>query len=57
MLAELDKELDEYSLQNAINALRIIDALGDIPQSWVEKTLANPNAGKYIIRMAKKLKE
>ena len=57
MLAELDKELDEYSLQNAINALRIIDALGDIPQSWVEKTLANPNAGKYIIRMAKKLKK
>ena len=57
LLKELSKGGNEYNQQNAINALRAIHALDDIPQSWVDKTSENPKAGKYVIRLAEELKK
>ena len=56
LIDELNKGGNEYNQQNVINALRSIGALDEISQNWVDKTLADPKAGKYVERLAAQLK-
>ncbi|BCX47396.1 sulfatase [Haloferula helveola] len=56
LVGELDKDLDEYSVQNVINSLTQLDALDRVPKEWVNKTLKNPKAGGYVKRFAERLK-
>ncbi|BDS06870.1 sulfatase [Oceaniferula spumae] len=55
LLGELDKNINEYSQQNVINALTSLNALDDIPQEWVDATLKNKKAGQYVQRLAQRL--
>lgn len=55
LLAELSLENNEYALQNAINALTQIDALDQIPDSWIKATIKNKKAGRYVKRLAEQL--
>jgi hypothetical protein len=57
LLAELEgQEQDEAELY-AINALTKINALGAVPNTWVERTLKNQNKSEYLKRLAKQLAE
>ncbi len=55
LIAELNLKNKEYSLQNAIIALTQIDALAQIPDSWIKAAMKNKKSGKYVKRLAEKL--
>jgi N-sulfoglucosamine sulfohydrolase len=55
LLAELDHAKSDEALQTAVNALTRINALDDIPETWVERTLKDKNAGEYLKRLAMRL--
>jgi hypothetical protein len=55
LLAELDRENDEYSILYLINALKRLDMAPHVPDSWVAATLDNPKAGEYAKRYAQRL--
>jgi len=57
LIAELNKNLDEYSLQNLTNSLTLTRALDQVPQAWVTNILADPKAGQYILRFASRLEK
>ena len=56
LMAELNrKNNNEYAQLNTINAITQINALGEIPDSWIKATLKSNKAGKYVQRLASKL--
>ena len=54
MLAELTRNSNgnEYSQLNVMNTLTQLDLLNKIPDTWVNKTLKDNNAGRYVQRLA-----
>jgi N-sulfoglucosamine sulfohydrolase len=57
LLAELTRATGEEAQQNVVNVLTSIDALQDIPASWVTRTLNSKGAGEYLKRLAKRLRQ
>lgn len=57
LLAELDRDLDDYSTQYLLNALVRLEISPRIPDAWIEETLKDRKAGSYVKRFAEQLKE
>ena len=57
LFSELERTKDEYSLQYLINAIIRTGAASGIPDSWVESTLKDKQAGTYVKRFAQRLKD
>jgi hypothetical protein len=55
LIKELDLAENAYEELNVVNALTSIDALGDIPHAWVQRTKKNKKAGEYLKRLAIRL--
>ena len=55
LIEELDRSNDEYSQLNLVNTLTRIDALKDIPDSWVKRIKKDKKAGEYLTRLAERL--
>lgn len=56
MLKELTTETHEYSLQYLINAMVRANAVGDIPEAWVDKVIKDQKSGDYVKRFAERIK-
>ncbi|MBT8038424.1 MAG: sulfatase-like hydrolase/transferase [Verrucomicrobiae bacterium] len=52
LIAELQRDNNEYAELNTINAIKQSHALAAIPDSWINAVMKNKNAGKYIKRIA-----
>ena len=57
MFAELDRDLNGEEELLLVNALYRIDAAEEIPLSWLQKKLSEPDANDYVVRFAKRLTE
>ncbi|MEQ8835269.1 MAG: hypothetical protein RID07_00525, partial [Lacipirellulaceae bacterium] len=57
LVAELGKKLNSESAILLINTLTEIDALDQVPASWVKRTLDDVNANEYLRRFGKRLKQ
>jgi hypothetical protein len=57
LFSELEHTEDEYTQLNLVNTLTQIDALGDLPDSWVKRTLSDKKSSEYLKRLATRLKQ
>jgi arylsulfatase A-like enzyme len=57
IVAELQRKSNEYSQLNVINSLIQLDLLDSISDTWVKSTLKDKKAGKYVIRLAERIKQ
>lgn len=57
LLAELDKDLDDYSTQYLLNALVRLGLSERVPDAWIASTLKDKTAGKYVKRFAEQLRD
>lgn len=57
LIAQLDQPLPEPARLGLLQALSLHDALGQIPAAWIHATLADPRAGEYPKRLAKRLRD
>ena len=57
IVSELSRNNNEYSQLNLINSLTQLDLLTSISDDWVEKTLKNKQSGRYVIRLAQRIRD
>ncbi|MGA0854323.1 MAG: sulfatase/phosphatase domain-containing protein, partial [Luteolibacter sp.] len=57
LLAELDKSTSEESLLNLINTLMRVDAMHEIPGSWIQRVLNVSKPNGYVKRLIHQLEE
>ena len=57
VVAELGRDNDEYSQLNLINSLTQLDLLAMISDEWVQQTLKNKKSGKYVVRLAQRIRD
>lgn len=57
LLAELEGQEHDDAELYAINSLSKINALSEIPDTWVKRTLKNKKKSEYLTRLAKQLAE
>jgi arylsulfatase A-like enzyme len=55
LIAELEKAVSDEALLNLMNTLKLVDAIGDIPDSWMRRTLNDPKAKDYVKRFVEQL--
>jgi hypothetical protein len=56
LLAELDKDLDEYSCQYLLNALTRLGVDSKVPDEWIQKVLKGRKGNEYVKRYAQRLR-
>lgn len=57
ILAELTRNNGEYAELNIINTLTQLDLLASISNAWIDTTLKNKKAGRYVIRLAQRIRD
>jgi hypothetical protein len=57
LAGELEKPLNEYSLQYLVNVLPRVGAEELVSDRWIEATLADPSSGEYLKRFARRQKQ
>lgn len=55
LLADLNAPLDEPESIQLFNALTEVDATGQVPKSWIDKTRADTDANEYAKRFAERV--
>ena len=56
LLAELDRDIDDYSCLYLTNALTRFGFTDEIPDSWIRSSLADQHSGEYVKRFATQLR-
>ena len=57
LLAELQKPLSNEAALTLVQAITFIDAVEDVPQHWIKKTIEEPSAGVYLKKFANRLQK
>lgn len=57
LLAELDKDLDEYSTQYLLNALTRLGVDAKVPDEWIRRSLKGKGGNEYVRRYAERLRD
>jgi hypothetical protein len=55
VVAELDRDINDYASQLAVDTLSHMNALEKIPQPWIERILADDQAHEYLRRLARRV--
>ncbi|MCH7228603.1 sulfatase [Haloferula sp. A504] len=57
LLAELDKDVGDYSTQYLLNALTRLGVSAKVPDAWIEEALKGKRGNDYVKRFAQRLRE